>query len=108
MGSENDAIIEEAVEAFRQGLFPAILQDAELQAAVPRRDDGWTQGVRVVFDGPPRHELRVRPIGDDGAEVEVIEEDDVVSVRPVREYGYTSAEDLRARIERIYGTRPPR
>jgi hypothetical protein len=107
MGSENDTIIEAAVEAFRLGLLGATLQRPELQATVPRRDDGWTQSVRLVFD-EPRHELRVRPMGDDGAEVEVIEADDVISACQ-SERGYTSADDLRVCIERIYAaTRSPR
>lgn len=108
--SENDAIIEEAVEAFHEGLLQAALDDPELQKTLPLRDPQWKPvGARFIFP-EPEHELVVRPMGEDGAEVEVIEGGTPpVIVACQSERGYTSADDLRARIERIYAaTRSPR
>lgn len=107
MGSENDAIIEEAVEALRLRLIEPTLHDTDLQAAIPRRDDDWmAPGVRLIFP-KPFHELVVRPVGEDGAEVEVIEDDVILTCETER--GYTSADDLSERIERVYAAtrRPP-
>ena len=105
MGDTNEATIKQAVEAFREGFVRAALEDEQLTSAIPHRDTEWQPGARLTFTHPEPHELCVRPDGEDGAEIEVIWADTIHAQKLER--GYTSADELRERIETVMGYAAP-
>ena len=111
VGSENEKIIENAVEAFREGFIQEAMAAGEEQVAVaptiPIRDAGWPlPEIRLTFADPSGYELLVGPEGEDGACIQVLGPNTATRARDV-EHGYTSADDLCWRIDAVWRRAAP-
>jgi hypothetical protein len=107
---ENETIIEQAVDAFCKGFSRRAIEgdQAQLTPKIPVPDPAWTSpGIRLLYKDPDLHELLVKPVGDDGTDIEALDPSGASLAHKV-ERGYASAdkpndaiEDLRSRIEAV-------